>query len=620
MRSTVFLIALAMALPVLAGCVSEENSDEPLTKTGSGQIAKVGGSEEEATAVPEGEYNFTGPFSRLTTKGDLEILPPQLIVVPSDLDGESIEMGVWLPDGPGPYPVLMFSSPYFHAADRASVPNPFSSGNVYGSTRTVTNPSSSVMVLIEEFVPHGYAFVTHAVRGTAGSGGCNDLMGPLETADIDQAVTWAGTQEWSNGNVAMTGVSYDGSTPWAAASTGNPHLKTIIPVSGVPDMHGLMYRNGSSETRGPLVLNALYYEIGIESSSPSEYAKKVLCPEAWEGVALSGVAGVLGTDPMGFWQERNRKPHVAANYEGSVFSIQGLQDWNVDPSQVVPWVEQLDQQGMRTKQLLGQWGHAWPDGIGENGERTDIFRADFKEILLRWLEQELKGIPQDTGPSVQVQDNQLRWRNEAHYPPRDTQWDRLHLTTEGRLAPTGSGGTMSLTLMPNLLEGQILPDSRNNPIPVGTYADFVWPAGEEDLLVVGLPKVHVTVTPHGPGGYMAAYLYHRDITGGTDELIGWTSMNLAYAAGGTERQEVIPGMPLVVNMEVQPMDAVVPAGDYLALRLWVFTDGDRLPTLPPNGVDLEIGAPTESVLILPTVQRDPDVYFEQPRPEPTEAE
>jgi predicted acyl esterase len=34
---------------------------------------------------------------------------------------------------------------------------------------------------------------------------------------------------------------YDGSTPWMVAAQGDPHLKTIVPASGVPDLFTLLY-------------------------------------------------------------------------------------------------------------------------------------------------------------------------------------------------------------------------------------------------------------------------------------------------------------------------------------------------------------------------------------------
>ena len=172
MRRTVVLMMLAVTL---AGCaddkVADDAPDELITDDPVFVESVPVVLAENGTEVA---WDFTGPYSRTLTEGTFDILAPQHVVLTSDIDGSTIEMGLWLPDGEGPFPVLMFSSPYFSVAGRP-VTNP-------------GGPSSSVGMLIDEIVPHGYAFATHAVRGTAGSGGCNDLMGPLETADIDQAI------------------------------------------------------------------------------------------------------------------------------------------------------------------------------------------------------------------------------------------------------------------------------------------------------------------------------------------------------------------------------------------------------------------------------------------------
>lgn len=592
MRLTIVLIAALTVGAALAGCVDTEPALETGSGTGAVAVRPV-----YTEPVPEGEYDFTGPYSNVLTPGGLELLPAQAVQIESPIGGD-IEIGLHLPDTAEPVPVLAFASPYFYAQDSQA------------GTRTVTSRAGSFGSLVENFVPHGYAVAAVAVRGTAGSSGCNDLMGPDEMADLDAAITWLGTQDWSSGAVAMTGVSYDGSTPWSVAAMGNPHLKTIIPISGVPDVYGLMYRNGSSESRGPVVLNALYVAGSIESGPAEEAPLRALCPEAAKGLALSATTGVTGApDPTGYWEARDRKPGVEQNYNGSVLSVQGLQDWNVDPSQVVPWVDTLERQGLRTKQLLGQWGHAWPDSIGEDGQRSDLFRADWKEVLLRWLDQELKGLDVETGPPVQVMDSLGRWRNEEHFPPHDANWTDLHLSETGRLE-TEPTGRESILLTPILFSGQadLVPEQiEANP----AVAEFTLGAAAEEMLVVGLPKVHVTVTPNGPGGYMAAFLYERD--GEQMTRLGWTTMNLAFADGSRTRTEVVPGMPLLAKMEIQPMDAVVQEGNELVLRLWVFTDGDRLPTIPPSSVMLEIGDGL-SILDLPTVVRGPSDYFEAPGP------
>jgi predicted acyl esterase len=608
MRRAVLLAAL-LALSVLAGCTQPTPAGEAALP--AGEAANVGGSDKSVTSVFPGAYDFTGPYSNVLEAGALKLKAPQRVMVPSPIDGSDIELGLHLPDTPDPVPVLVFASPYF-----------FAEGSP-GGARTVLDESGSFGSLVKNFVPHGYAVVAVAVRGTAGSDGCNDLMGPDEIDDLDAAITWIGEQPWSTGNVAMTGVSYDGSTPWSVASRGNPHLKTIIPISGVPDIYGLMYRNGSAESRGPFLLNALYIEGSYASAGGPTDIPTRICPEAYQGLALSGMAGVTGEDPTGYWAERNRKPGVEAKYTGSVFSVQGLQDWNVDPSQVVPWVDQLGEKGLVTRQLLGQWEHSWPDNIGDKGSGMDCpngnpdvkvcNRADWKEILLRWLDHELKGdATVDIGAPVQVADDMGRWRNEENYPPHDTNWTTYHL--DHGLLSAQPGPHQSAMLYPSVSED--FPPSPPPSVDLGVQkaADFTLGPLPNDLLVVGLPKVHVTVTPQGPGGYMGAYLYDVDPKAHTERRVGWTTMNLAFADGGRERKEVVPGMPIEAMMEIQPMDSVIPAGHQLVLRLWVFTDADRLPTIPPAPVSLEMGNDVESVLVLPTVQRDPSVYFMPPTP------
>jgi predicted acyl esterase len=614
------LTAAALCLPLLAGCLDESAGGAGAPAALLPGVSNVGGSDKLVTSVFPGKYNLTGPYSRVLEPGALEILPAQEIRVPSALDGEDILMGLHRPDTGEKVPVFVFASPYF--------------GFTMG-TNDVTDRVGAFGNLVENFVPHGYAVVGLAVRGTGNSGGCNDLMGPKETADLDQAITWLGTQEWSNGNVAMTGVSYDGSTPWAVASTGNPHLKTIVPISGVPDMYGLMYRNGSAESRGPFLLNLLYYggNIAVGTMEPQRAPIRAACPEAIAGTGMAGVAGVTGNDPSGFWQERNRKPGVEANYQGSVFSVQGLQDWNVDPSQVVPWVDQLESKGLRTKQLLGQWGHSWPDSIQteetRQAGRLEAFRADYQEILLRWLDQELKGEQVDTGAPVQVRDSLGRWRNEEHFPPHDTTWTTYHLG--GSLLLPEPGPRESAILVPQAGPGIPPNPPSGADLAVRSAARFVLGPVAEETLVVGLPKVHVTVTPQGPGGYLGAYLYDVAPEDGDEcgagRRLGWTTMNLAFHDGGTTRREVLPGETVRAMMEIQPMDGVVEKGHALALCIWVFTETSgteagpvtapadvqmRTPTLPPAPITLEMGGDIESTLILPTVVRGPEVYFTPP--------
>ena len=54
-------------------------------------------------------------------------------------------------------------------------------------------------------------------------------LGHRSGEDYYDGIEWAGTQEWSNGNVGMIGISALGNVQWYAAQLRPPHLKAIAP-------------------------------------------------------------------------------------------------------------------------------------------------------------------------------------------------------------------------------------------------------------------------------------------------------------------------------------------------------------------------------------------------------
>ncbi len=595
---TVLLLAAS-----LAGCIGglEEAGDE----LDQANTTETGFSD---TQVYPGDYDDQDPYSHVLEEGPFDLLPGKALYLESQADGEAIEIGIVKPDVPEgtQVPVIAFASPYL---------SPLHPQDLHDVRPRLT----------ENFVEHGYAVAFVAVRGTADSGGCSDLMGPLERADLDQAITWLGTQGWSNGNVGMLGVSYDGSTPWEVAAAGNPHLKTIVPISGVNDVHHLMFPNGTAESRGPLVLNALYYLYGFGFDNPNNgrsvahTAQGILCPEAFEGFVASMHAGATGErDPFGYWAERDSRPGVEENYEGSIFLVHGFQDWNVDPHHAFPWVTQLDRQhDLTVKYLLGQWGHAWPDGdYLDDPER----RLDFAEILLRWFDHELKeDTTADLGPKVQVQDSTGQWRSSDTWPPTDTTSVTWHLNPGDELSTEASDETASVPVTGDcsLASGQ---PCWSSDIPTLTQAYcqgcavFTSEPVDQETRVAGLPPLHVQVTPSGATGHLSAFLFateHDDWTQGEWTRLGWTQMDLRFADGGQQAQPIVPGQTITAKMQLQPLDAVVEEDQRLLLIISQGQQADHTPLVPPSPVMLEVGG-EQSTLTLDTFEVGPGQHFEPP--------
>jgi putative CocE/NonD family hydrolase len=82
------------------------------------------------------------------------------------------------------------------------------------------------------------------------------LLSRGEAEDFHDCVEWAGTQGWSNGRVAVMGVSYFAMSAWRVAALRPPHLAAIVPWEGAVDLyrdanrHGGIYSSGFMQGPG----------------------------------------------------------------------------------------------------------------------------------------------------------------------------------------------------------------------------------------------------------------------------------------------------------------------------------------------------------------------------------
>jgi predicted acyl esterase len=96
----------------------------------------------------------------------------------------------------------------------------------------------------ERWVPDGYVVVQVDARGSGKSPGYLDPYSPREIQDYYDAIEWAASQPWSNGNVGLIGVSYYAITQWLVAALQPPHLKAIVPWEGACDHYRDWSRHG----------------------------------------------------------------------------------------------------------------------------------------------------------------------------------------------------------------------------------------------------------------------------------------------------------------------------------------------------------------------------------------
>jgi predicted acyl esterase len=147
-------------------------------------------------------------------------------------DGCSLLADVVRPDAEGRFPALIAASPYPRQIQNSGIPMGFVEAGAS-----------------DFFVPRGYVHVLANVRGTGGSGGSYDLLGPADRRDMYDLVEWAAAQPWCDGNVGMIGISAFAMMQFAAAVEQPPHLRAIFPVAATADVYEIVYHGGlMSET------------------------------------------------------------------------------------------------------------------------------------------------------------------------------------------------------------------------------------------------------------------------------------------------------------------------------------------------------------------------------------
>ena len=552
-------------------------------------------------------YDTSQPYSFVLNQGTYELLETDNefdsvhVMIPYNLPlseggaaatcqfgGEcpQISLAYWRPKVPNgvKVPVIAEFGPYF--------------GETSASTPDVSQPGSWLGIsVIQNLLPHGFAFAQVSVTGTGSSNHCMDLMGFAEQEGINAAVEWLGTQDWSNGNVGMIGKSYDGSTPWQAAMYGNEYLKTIVPISGLIGVRELMWKNGSSEARAPFMHNVVYGSYGYEADKEEQNLQNA-CPD----YALSSLYGAEaytfgGSEFSGYWEERYFLDRVLENYRGSVYIVQGFHDWNVDPHMAVPVINTLLDTGIEAKVLMGQWDHDYPDRPDYQKQRSDpgrgseaypqMVRFDWMQDLLEWFTYYL----QETGPKpslyLEIQNNRGEWRVEERYPASDSNTIEMTLGSAD-LVHTSNGNT-------------IAPFANN-------YVVFETPEFNQTFRFGGLPQLHLDVTLAGSGG--SVYALMEDCNADNECIhIGHATMDLRYHAGGTEYQVLSPGQTVNAKMEFFAMDVLIPEGHKIRLSLTDIGD-DYLP--PSNTAPVEIGINENSILRLHEINTDDKIFFEPP--------
>ena len=468
--------------------------------------------------------------------------------VPASADGAQLHVEVTLPDGPGPWPTLLVSSPY-NSPDRAA--------------DGVAN-----LPYIKYFTARGYAFATMDLRGTGISGGCFAMRGAVDQSDIKDVVDWLGTQEWSDGKVGMFGVSYEGFTPVAAAVAQPEHLTAIFAGAPAVDMYA-NYLPGGVNTGRTFSTGMVGYVVGSAADTTDDPSNPIAPVEYRADAVCDPLAITAGNDPRDvysdYFVERNLT-ELADRIQVPIYIEQGFWDNNVKANPIPDLLPKLT---VPKKVILGSWEHAF------------AVRADQWLLFNAWFDHWLQG--RDTGimdtPAVDVLTNTRQHRAADTWPSPDATLVEI---------PTASGQYVAKPAM----------------LPLGaapTSIETVREPFAEGLYVSGVPSYHFPASlARGGSTYFYAELYEEKADGEREIVImGW--LNAAHVDGHRSYQPLAPGEERAFEMQLLPIDHVVQPGSKLVLVLRSATTDDGYGG--PEGGLSEPGVVSvgEGTLRLPTL-------------------
>ena len=318
-------------------------------------------------------------------------------------DGGTVCANVFRPREAGEFPVIMTMGPYPKDIP-FEVWNPIAWKHVPETGEHMhwetVNP--------EWWVPQGYVVIRCDSRGTGKSPGRARLLSVSEAEDFHDAVEWAGAQSWSNGKVAVMGISYFAMNAWRVAAQRPRHLAAIVPWEGAVDLYRDANRHGGIFSNGFIRAWASHRRERAQDAEAAAAAEPALPPETYVDMYARN------NPPLGDIQV----PLLSAgNWGGAGLHLRGN-------------VEGYLGAGSAHKFLQIHVGdHVVP-----------FYALEGRLLQMRFLEQFLRGV--DTGitrePPIRlaIRDDGERyhWRYENEWPIARTVWTEYRLDAAPPLA------------------------------------------------------------------------------------------------------------------------------------------------------------------------------------------
>ena len=459
---------------------------------------------------------------------------------------------------------------------------------------------------IKKWIPRGYIVVHSSSPGTGLSqgaptvGGQNESLAPKAVIDwlcgrVSGYTTPYGSEivvaYWSTGKVGMTGTSYNGTLPLAAATTGVEGLEAIIPIAPNTSYYHYYRSNGLVRSPGGYLgedIDVLYDFIHSGDESKRAFNNKTIRDTEMK----NGMDRITG-DYNNFWAGRDylnqMKPMKAA-----LLMAHGFNDWNVMPEHSYRISKRAKEMGIPTQIYYHQNGHGGPPPM---------------KMMNRWFTRYLHGI--ENGVENDAKAWIVRENDSRQYPTAYTDYPNPEATPVVLYINAGTSSYGRLSLENSSSKGQET-FSDNASFSATSLAQstssnhrllYVSDILKEDLHISGLASITIKAASSKPAVNLSVYLVSLPWNKNkgakiTENIItrGWA--DLQNNSSLSKSSPLIPGKFYKMTFDFQPDDQIIKKGQQIGLML--FSSDSEYTLLPKPGTELTIDL-KETMITLPIV-------------------
>lgn len=458
---------------------------------------------------------------------------------------------------------------------------------------------------INTWVPRGFVVVHSSSPGTGFSDGSPTVGGDNESLAPKAVIEWLTGKEngystrtgdekvyafWSTGKVGMTGTSYNGTLPLAAATTGVEGLKAIIPVAPNTSYYHYYRSNGLVRSPGGYLgedIDVLYEFIHSGEESKRDFGNRTVRDE----VMRANMDRATG-DYNDFWAGRDYL-HDLAPMRAALLMSHGFNDWNVMPEHSNRIYQAAKDMGLPVQIYYHQGGHGGPPPL---------------EMMNKWFTHFLydveNGVEEEPKAWI-VREGDLRSQPTpyADFPNPAAEPVALHLRKGGSAA-----GRLSLK-KPRAGRERLVDDVAFSGADLARVSAsnhrllYVTPVLKEAVHLSGLATVRIRLASSKPAANLSVWLvslpwdssdrtpiYHNIITR------GWADPQNHASVRSSE--PLVPGTYYSLSFDLQPDDQVIPAGQQIGLM--IFSSDQEFTLHPEAGTELTIDL-KNTELLLPIV-------------------